>query len=79
MMTAETSVVELDRVLAQDVEGIQVQALQQKLVETAEQCRFRLDRGVSPEEAKRLNAMMAACSAGLGLLPALWQTQQERK
>ncbi len=79
MMTAETSVVELDRVLAQDVEGIQVQALQQTLVDTAEQCRFRLDHGVTPEEAKRLNAMLAACSAGLGLLPAIWQTQQERK
>jgi hypothetical protein len=79
MMTAETSVVDLDRVLAQDVEGTQVRELQKKLVDAAEQCRFRLDHGVSPEEAKRLNAMMTACSAGLGLLPALWQTQQERK
>lgn len=79
MMTAETSVVELDRILAQDVEGFQVQALQQKLVDMTEQCRFRLDQGVTPEEAKYLNAMMSACSAGLGLLPAIWQAQQERK
>ncbi|MGI9420109.1 MAG: hypothetical protein ACR2RA_19975 [Geminicoccaceae bacterium] len=49
------------------------------MADAAEHCRSTLDHGVAPEEAKRLNAMMAACSAGLGLLPALWQTQQERK
>lgn len=78
MMTGETSVVELDKVLTQDADGSQVQMLQAKLATMMDECRFRLDRGVSPEEAKRLNAMMAACSAALGLLPALWQTQQER-
>lgn len=78
MMSGEMSIVDLDQVLARDTEGVQVQALQQKLIGAAEQCRFRLDHGVTPEEAKRLNAMMAACSAGLGLLSALWQTQQER-
>ncbi|MEZ5932774.1 MAG: EscE/YscE/SsaE family type III secretion system needle protein co-chaperone [Alphaproteobacteria bacterium] len=77
-MSEQMSIVELDQVLAQDVEGVQVQAMQRKLVDAAEHCRLQLDHGVTPEEAKRLNAMMAACSAGLGLLPALWQTQQER-
>ncbi len=78
MMKGETSVVELDKVLAQDVDGSHVQVLQTKLDTMMEECRFRLDQGVAPEEAKRLSAMMAACSAALGLLPALWQTQQER-
>ena len=79
MTTEHFSIVELDQVLAQDVGGDQVQALQKTLIDASEQCRLRLDHGVAPEDAKRLNAMMAACSAGLGLLPALWQTQQERK
>lgn len=78
MKTEHFSIVELDQVLAQDTEGSEVQTLQKTLVDAAEHCRSRLDHGVSPEEAKRLNAMMAACSSGLGLLPALWQTQQER-
>lgn len=79
MISDQMSIVELDQVLARDVEGVQVQALQKTLVDAAEQCRLSLDHGVAPEQARRLNAMMAACSAGLGLLPALWQTQQERK
>ncbi|MEM7042024.1 MAG: hypothetical protein AAF543_04350 [Pseudomonadota bacterium] len=78
MMSAQFPIVEIDQVLAQDADGGKVRSLQKSLVDVAEQCRLRLDEGVSPEEAKRLNAMMAACSAGLGLLPALWQTQQER-
>ena len=78
MMSAQFPIVELDQVLAQDADGGKVQSLQKSLVEAAEQCRLRLDQGVSPDEARRLNAMMAACSAGLGLLPVLWQTQQER-
>jgi hypothetical protein len=72
------AIVELDQVLAQDTEGEQVQALHKKLVDAAEQCRARLDQGVAPDEAKRLNALMGAFSAGLGLLPALWHAQQER-
>lgn len=79
MVAEHFSIVELDQVLAQDVGGDQVQALQQNLIGAAEQCRLRLDHGVAPDEAKRLNAMMSAYSAGLGLLPVLWQTQQERK
>ena len=79
MVTEHSSIVELDQVLAEDVGGDQVQALQKALIGAAEQCRLRLDHGVAPNEAKRLNAMMSAYSAGLGLLPALWQTQQERK
>lgn len=79
-MTSDNfAIVELDRQLALDAGGTQVQALQKTLVDAAEQCRARLDDGVAPEEARRLNAMMAAYSAGLGLLPALWQAQQERK
>ena len=78
MLAEHFSIVELDQVLAEDMGG-QVQALQQTLIAAAERCRLRLDHGVAPDEAKRLNAMMSAYSAGLGLLPALWQTQQERK
>ncbi len=79
MVAEHFSIVELDQILAEDVGGDQVRTLQKTLVNAAEQCRLRLDHGVAPEEAKRLNAMMSAYSAGLGLLPALWQTQQERK
>ena len=79
MTTEQFPIVELDQILAEDVGGDQVLALQKSLVDAAEHCRLRLDRGVAPEEAKRLNAMMAAYSAGLGLLPALWQTQHEGK
>ncbi len=78
MAAEHFSIVELDQVLAEDVGGGQVQALQQILIDAAEQCRLLLNYGVAPDEAKRLNAAMAAYSAGLGLLPALWQTQQER-
>ena len=78
MTTEAFSIVELDQILAKDVGGDHVRTLQKTLVDAAEQCRSRLDHGVAPDEAKRLNAMMAAYSAGLGLLPALWQTQQER-
>ena len=78
MTREQFSIVELDQVLAKDVRGDQVQALQKTLVDAAERCRLQMDHGVAPEEAKRLNVMMAACSAGLGLLPALWQAQQER-
>ncbi len=79
MVAEHFSIVELDQVLAEDVRGDQVQMLQKTLADAAEQCRLRLDHGVAPNEAKKLNAMMSAYSAGLGLLPALWQTQQERK
>lgn len=79
MTTDQFAIVELDQILAQDMGGDQVQALQKTLADAAEQCRMRLDDGVAPDEAKRLNAMMAAYSAGLSLLPALWQAQQERK
>ncbi len=78
MVSEHFSIVELDQVLAEDVGGDQVQALQKALIGAAEQCRLRLGHGVAPDEAKRLNAMMSAYSAGLGLLPALWQAQQER-
>ncbi len=78
MVPEHFSIVELDQILAEDVGGDQVQTLQKTLINAAEQCRLRLDHGVAPDEAKRLNAMMSAYSAGLGLLPALWQTQQER-
>jgi len=74
--TEPFAIVELDQLLAQDSEGHQVQGLQQKLVNSAEQCRARLDQGVAPDEAKRLNALMGAFTAGLGLLPALWHAQQ---
>lgn len=79
MTPDQFAIVELDRQLALDVGGGQVQALQKTLVDAAEQCRMRLNDGVAPEEAKRLNALMAAYTAGHGLLPALWQAQQERK
>lgn len=79
MVAEHFSIVELDQVLAQDVGGDHVRALQKTLIDAAEQCRLKLDHGVAPDEAKRLNVMMSAYSAGLGLLPALWQTQQERK
>jgi hypothetical protein len=77
--TDRFAIVGLDQLLARDSAGGQVQALQKKLADAVEQCRSSLDGGVAPEEAKRLNAMMAACNASLGLLPALWQAQQERK
>lgn len=78
MISGNSPIVDLDQVLAQDMEGVQVQALQGKLTDAAEQCRLRLDHGVAPEDAKRLSAMMAACSAGLSLLPTIWHIQQER-
>ena len=78
MTTEPFAIVELDELLAQDTDGHHVQALQKKLVDAAEACRSRLDQGVAPDEAKRLNALMGAFAAGLGLLPALWQAQQER-
>ena len=78
MTTNSFAIVELDQLLAQDKEGLEVQALQKKLVDAAEECRSRLDQGVAPDEAKRLSALMGAFTAGLGLLPALWQAQQER-
>lgn len=78
MKTEPFAIVDLDVLLAEDTGGERVQALQKTLVDAAEQCRNRLDRGVAPSEAKRLNAMMGAFSASLGLLPALWQIQQER-
>ena len=79
MTSDDFAIVELDRQLASDAGGTQVQALQKTLIDASEQCRARLDDGVAPEEARRLNAMMAAYSAGLSLLPELWQAQQERK
>lgn len=70
--------VDLDRQLAQDFGGDRAIALQKQLSEGAEQCRKRLDHGVPPDEAKRLSAMITAYNAGLSILPALWQAQQER-
>ena len=78
-MMSSFAIVELDQLLAEDKDGGRVQALQKTLVDAAEQCRLKLDSGVSPQEAKHLTAMTSACNAGSNLLPTLWQAQQERK
>lgn len=78
-MMSSFAIVELDQLLAEDNGGGRVRALQKMLVDAAEQCRLQLDGGVTPQEAKRLSAMTAACHAGSSLLPVLWQIQQERK
>ncbi|MGI9435279.1 MAG: hypothetical protein ACR2Q4_10705 [Geminicoccaceae bacterium] len=78
MSDDEFAIVELDRQLAEDFGGSRVIALQKQLSESAEQCRIRLDSGVGPDEATRLNVLIAAYSAGLSILPSLWHAQQER-
>lgn len=79
MTREQIAIADLDEVLAADMSGDRVRGLQKTLVDAAEHCRSKLDHGVTPDEARRMNALMAACSAGLGLLPALWHIQQERK
>ena len=70
--------VDLDRKFAEDPDGKALQEARNQLDAAASACRDALNAGVTPDEAKRLGALLAAFGTGMNLLPGLWHVQQER-
>lgn len=65
-------IIEIDRRLSEDPQGVELKALIDRLVEGKGRVVQALDRGVSSDEYARLSSLSAAYDAGVDALPKLW-------
>lgn len=79
MPTQPLVIVELDRLLARDPQGLALQTCRAKLAAAAKQTRLALDQGVSGEAAAGLRSLLRAYAAGSDLLPSLWSKHQQER
>lgn len=77
MADANLKFADIERELAADRDGKRLYALRERLRASGERCRARLDKGVPPDRALRLEALLSAYRAGEALLPQLWKIQQQ--
>lgn len=72
MSTRNIEIVELDRRLKDDPDGVVLKSLVERLSVGKKRLQQSLDRGVSKAEYARLHALMVAYDTGMEVLPKLW-------
>lgn len=72
-------IVELDRRLANDPQGIELKRLTERLSAGKMRVVQELDRGVGTDEYARLTSLAQAYDAGVEALPKLWASINETR
>lgn len=72
-------IVELDRRLGDDPNGVELKRLTERLSAGKGRVVQEMDRGVSTEEYARLSLLVQAYDAGIDALPKLWASINEER
>jgi hypothetical protein len=72
MSTQTIELIEIDRRLADDPQGVELKALVDRLAAGKARVVRALDRGVSTAEYEKLTSLSQAYDAGVDALPKLW-------
>lgn len=78
MSDRNVEIVELDRRLTNDPDGVELRRLTERLTAGKARVVQELGRGVSTEEYARLSLLAQAYDAGIDALPKLWATIHEQ-
>lgn len=78
MSDRNVEIVELDRRLSNDPDGIELRRLTERLSAGKGRVVQEMGRGVSPQDYTRLSLLAQAYDAGIDALPKLWASIHEQ-
>lgn len=78
MSDRNVEIVELDRRLSSDPDGVELRRLTERLTAGKGRVVQEMGRGVSTDEYARLSGLAEAYDAGIDALPKLWSSIHEK-
>lgn len=72
MSERQLEIVQLDKRLSEDPDGVELRRLTERLLAGKQRVVQEMDRGVSTDEFARLSLLAQAYDAGVEALPKLW-------